>query len=463
MKKFYYALALLALATSCSVTYCQIGVLSSDTVKMDDDGRFKYTQPELTISYNFWSNGGKVTFTVTNKTDHDIYLLMDNSRFINNGWADDYYKNRVYSYRASSSSSSISTIGANINYAAQLNGTLNLPISTVDAKYSGISVSQGVSAIAAKSASYSSELGYSIEIPESKSVCIPAHSSKLFSEFQILNNPYRQCGFARDSKDTDGEKLTFPNENSSPTCIENRLVFNIDGQIVPILNKFYVKEYINILNDNGYAYTYVYRTKCNGESLTSYPDKKVYKHAMRNSFYTEYTYSNGDSNDRIENNVVMDNTKQEEQIRQASAKQVEKDRIAAQKQEEQIRLQAESIAIEKSKRAEKIEKCLEKNLRNLQYLEVEKTINSYTELGDNYFYGKNGKEFNIAKAFLCYNLGAKQGEADSFLRIGQYYETGRSNGRFYLEQNKELALAFYEKAESLQAKDASKYIERLNK
>ena len=484
MKKFYYAFILLALATSCStVSYCQIGVLSSDNVEMNDRGQYKYSQNELTISYNFWSYGGKVSFSVTNKTDNDIYLLMDCSHFINNGWAYDYYKNRVYTISESSSSSTRSTIGASANNAAQLNGTLNTSLSSTNAKYSGISVSQDISIMATESESYGSQLGYSVKFPESKSICIPAHSSKHFSEFQILDRAYRQCGFARDSKDTEGEKLTFPNANSSPTCIENRLVFKINGQIVPIVNNFYVKEYINILNSEGYAYLLTYRTKCNGDALSTFADKKIYKHAMRNSFYTDYTYNHYvDSNDRIDDksqNILVEivnqanakqeekdrqaNAKQEEKDRQANAKQEEKDRQANAKQEEKDRLQAETMALEKSKRAEKIEKCLEKNLRNLQYLTIDSPTNDYTELGDNYFYGRNGKEFNIAKAFLCYNLGAKKGEAESFLRIGQYYETGRSNGRFYLEQNKEFALAFYEKAESLNAKEALKHIERLNK
>ena len=78
-----------------------------------------------------------------------------------------------------------------------------------------------------------------------------------------------------------------------------------------------------------------------------------------------------------------------------------------------------------------------------------------------YFYGKDGKEFNIAKAFLCYNLGAKQGEAEAFFHIALYYETGKSYERFYLEKDLDLALGFYEKAESLNVQGASERIKIL--
>ncbi len=125
--------------------------------------------------------------------------------------------------------------------------------------------------------------------------------------------------------------------------------------------------------------------------------------------------------------------------------------------EEQARLATEKKAIARDK---KLERCINSNIFNLQHLKVDDFTTSYTDLGNQYFYGK-GKEFSIEKAFLCYNYGAKRGEAEAFLLIAQYYETGRAHGAFRIEQDSNIALLFYEKAASLQVQGASEGVKRV--
>lgn len=304
MKKSLYAIVALLLMTSCSPTYygfMQVGKLSSDNVEINDAGRFTHTRPELTIAYNFWSYGGEVSFCITNTSDNDIYLLMDKSFFIQNGVAYDYFKNRTYISHKSSSSAT--TIGAAASANAQLYGNLSyweqLRINSIGANVNYSSASVGYAASVNQAYSSSSQKGYSIEFPESSTICIPAHSSKIFSEFSISDAPYRKCGFARDPKNTDGENITFSKAEKSPEVIENRLVFNINGQEVPVINTFYVSEYINIHDGAGYAYTTDYSTDCNGKKLSSAPDIKIYKHSTPNCFYTKYKCIIGYDNDRI--------------------------------------------------------------------------------------------------------------------------------------------------------------------
>lgn len=167
----------------------------------------------------------------------------------------------------------------------------------------------------------------------------------------------------------------------------------------------------------------------------------------------------------------------------------EQEALAKAKAEEQARLVAEKEAAEKAKAAEKeaaekakiakkearakakaewparlaekdIERCINSNIFNLQHLRVDDFTTSYTDLGNQYFYGK-GKEFSIEKAFLCYNYGAKRGEAEAFLLIAQYYETGRAHGAFRIEQDSNIALLFYEKAAALQVQGASEGVKRV--
>ena len=149
----------------------------------------------------------------------------------------------------------------------------------------------------------------------------------------------------------------------------------------------------------------------------------------------------------------------------------EREALAKAKAEEQTRLIAEQEALAKAKaeeqarlatekKARAIERCINSNIFNLQHLKVDDFTTSYTDLGNQYFYGK-GKEFSIEKAFLCYNYGAKRGEAEAFLLIAQYYETGRAHGAFRIEQDSNIALLFYEKAVALQVQGASEGVKRV--
>lgn len=128
----------------------------------------------------------------------------------------------------------------------------------------------------------------------------------------------------------------------------------------------------------------------------------------------------------------------------------EREALAKAKAEEQGRLAAEQEALAKAKAEERLVKCIDKNIHSLQHLKIDTPTSSYVELGDNYFYGKNGTEFNPAKAFLCYNMGAKQGEAESYNRLAQLYKTGAIVGDKIIESNAKLSQLFSNKAIALQ-------------
>lgn len=260
MRKIFLFTLVLMCSVSCSTTYqfCQIGKLESDNVILSDKGSYDYTHSDLTISYDFWSEGGEVSFAIINKSDKDIYLLTNRSFFVKNGKAYDYFKNRVLT---STSTNAPSTVI--YNYVSQ---TANQHI---------------------------------VQTHELSRICIPAKSYKHFSEFSTHTTPYRQCGFARDSREKDGDKLTFPNSSTSPIRIENRLVFDIAGEIVPIVNTFYVVELINILYSEGYMYISDYSKDCNGKPTSWYPDVKFCKHLSPNCFYISYNCTPGVDNDRI--------------------------------------------------------------------------------------------------------------------------------------------------------------------
>jgi hypothetical protein len=77
------------LMTSCQSIY-QVLEISSTDPKISSSNN-EYETNELKVSYNFWSNGGKVYFQFTNKLDVPIYIDWNKSHLINNGISYDYW------------------------------------------------------------------------------------------------------------------------------------------------------------------------------------------------------------------------------------------------------------------------------------------------------------------------------------------------------------------------------------
>jgi hypothetical protein len=304
MKKIFYFILVMLCMESCApmaYSFRQIGTLTSDNVTMNEKG-YEYSNPNFTISYNFWSEGGNVVFTVTNNSDKDIYLLMDQCYFVVNGWAHDYYKARTYVSSFATSSSVATTAGVSVNANAQLSGQLsgyaksmvNTPISNVN--YTNATVGYGASKMVSGSLSNSAHAGSSTETPEAKIVCIPAHSAKQFSEFNVMGSPYRVCGFARDPQEKDGVNWNFSSALDSPRTIENRLMFNVEGEVVPVVNTFYISQLTNISENN--CFVWEYSEDCNGNK-SWYPDVRIDKTTSPNKFFTNYIYNKTQGNDRM--------------------------------------------------------------------------------------------------------------------------------------------------------------------
>lgn len=251
----FFAVATMALLTACSSQlYQQIATLSSENVKLHDDGAFMYVNPDLTIEYKFWSESGKFNFRVTNNTADNIYLNLEESFFIDNGIAHDYYQARTFGM-----SSKDRTIHGGTYYGIS---TIISPIIIND--------------------TYTGEDEVYVEYAEQPRVCIPAGSSKVFDEFAVSDAVYRTCGFPRDPSSKEDATLSYE-EATSPKVIENRLIFIIDGVKVPVNNVFYVSEYRNIARDD--AEEDVRMERCSGSKYYV----KVNKFGANNKFYITYS------------------------------------------------------------------------------------------------------------------------------------------------------------------------------
>lgn len=94
-------LPILLLLTSCATSayyqvYRVIPVSHSSKKIVVNDEAIIYEDTNCIVVYNFWDKNGNTGFQFYNKTDKNIYLNMEESFFIINGMACNYYNNRVY-------------------------------------------------------------------------------------------------------------------------------------------------------------------------------------------------------------------------------------------------------------------------------------------------------------------------------------------------------------------------------
>ena len=88
------------LLTSCATTsnfYQVCKTTPEKDIKLIDNFLI-YEDDNCKVLYNLWENGGNIGFTFLNKTTTNIYLNLEECFFVINGNANNYYKNRVYSY-----------------------------------------------------------------------------------------------------------------------------------------------------------------------------------------------------------------------------------------------------------------------------------------------------------------------------------------------------------------------------
>jgi len=270
MKNLILSLALLgAVLSSCKVTFYQVykadvpnssGIMENLLVFEDDNCR---------VSYNLWGNGGNIGFKFYNKTVENLYLNLEESFFILNGRAYDYFKNRIYTTIANTGAAktygttdSISTNGPNFLNLFQTNSISHT--NTVGLK---------------------SSIEYSTSINEKKIICIPSHTSKVISEYSINHALYRDCDLFIHPKKKDINTIGFSKEES-PIVFRNLIVYRTKQMNKPIEfeNDFFVSEITNYPSEEIVGSRY--EVFCGEKNSTSI---RYFKNESPDMFYVEYT------------------------------------------------------------------------------------------------------------------------------------------------------------------------------
>ena len=239
MKKIMYLFSLLTL-TSCAVAFQQIASISSPQMQLADDGHFAYSENDIVVDYNFWAPSGKMSFVITNNLESDVYVDLGRSFLVVNGMTFDYFQNRTYSSNSSETSLS----------------------------------------------------GRAVEYKEKEGVWIPAHSSRRFCEFTLMDAPYRQCGFARNPSKDEDMTLSFT-EKDSPYAFDNVLMLVVNGIDRRVVNSFYVSSLTNIQQDETYLDKNV--EYCDGTKGSE--TVRIYKFRSANRFFINYDYDSRQKSD----------------------------------------------------------------------------------------------------------------------------------------------------------------------
>ena len=290
MKKVLLMIVGFSLLTSCSQSIYyqmyQTKPLTDDIVV--NENSLLYEDDNCVILYDFWGEYGNFDFLIYNKGEENIYLHLDECFFVVNGFAHDYYRNRVYlnsNTNVSSTTSSYSTGNMTSTTIANANGVGWGIGSTSYSDVYGTSNTYGNGYIGGLSQTNVNSSTNGVSIYEKNVICIPAKNKKIISEFNIKSNVYRDCDIFLYPRKNEKNTLEFAS-NESPYIFGNKLAYSIgdSDELIRINHDFYVSKISNYpMNE---ILKVVNKTNC-GEEL-EYQKIKVFKESGPNQFYIRY-------------------------------------------------------------------------------------------------------------------------------------------------------------------------------
>lgn len=296
MKRFLFLIAVCTALSSCApTTYFQMYQTQPVTDITMRDNCMVFEDENCEILYNFWKEYGEIGFVFCNKTTENIYLHLDECFYVKNGFAYDYYRNRVYtnskSYVTSTQLTNIyssyvtnSNASANVNYyQIGLYGTGNAYGNQTIYKNGYVFGSAGT---------MTNTSSHSESIAEKRIICIPPRSSKIITEFDIKNSIYRSCDIYRNPGRKDPHSVTF-NKDNTPLTFGNRIAYSIGNgeELIRVDNEFYVSK---ISNYSSFDITTLERVEECG--IKKDKEVRVFKESGPNQFFIRYTMDNFEKN-----------------------------------------------------------------------------------------------------------------------------------------------------------------------
>lgn len=219
MKPTLLFLAVIVLTlSSCSTTFYQLYEVQPEQGITKSTDALIFEDANCRITYNLWEDEGNSGFKFFNKTNENLIVHLDESFFILNGIAYDYYKNRI----TSTSTNVITTSSSSNAYSLLFGG------------------------FATRSTQITSSGDRGVAIVEKSQIVIPPQTSKVIAEYAINHSLFRSCDLFRYPSKSQISTQNFSASNS-PIVFKNLIKYRINNQDMfqTIENNFYVSAITN--------------------------------------------------------------------------------------------------------------------------------------------------------------------------------------------------------------------------
>jgi hypothetical protein len=302
MKQLIFSVFTALFLASCSTPiYVQVYKISPDLDIEQMNDALVYENEDCKILYDFWGYGGNAGFVFYNKTNENIYLNKEECFFIHNGFAFNYYQNRVLTQSSNSSSTSSFSATNMYNSTAFAAGSLSASAAVSGINFlgykqtnslaagiaAGLAATAGVAGTNTKKISTSS--GYSVAYHEERIVCIPPTSAKKIEGYKVAESLYRDCNLLKYPVKKQIRSTDFL-KSESPIVFSNIIAYSVgkSENWMRLENEFYIKAITN------YPEETIKRSQF--EKFCGEIDKFVkidyFVNASPDKFYIEYSKNN---------------------------------------------------------------------------------------------------------------------------------------------------------------------------
>ena len=255
------------LMTSCAPTsfFQSYKVNTDDSINKEEN--LVYSDDNCKISYNLWSDGGNIGFDFYNSSNENIYIDLNETYLIINGYANEYYKQREFTTSSSktataSSSATVAVTGVDVYNNVQIN--------QVNANNTAAATN-----------------GYAVTLKEKAIICVPPMTSKRISEYSINETLIRSCDLYKYPNKNKIKTKSYSKEES-PIVFSNRISYKIGEEENKVENKFYVSEITNY--PGGEFLESKYKEFCEQKSMNT---TWYFKYYDVDRFYIKYNKGMG--------------------------------------------------------------------------------------------------------------------------------------------------------------------------
>lgn len=249
MNKLFYLFVLITLS-SCGSFY-EIVTTSSNSVNYENSSNsYIFKSKDLEISYNFWTSGGALFYTLKNTSDKVIIIDWSKSHIIINGLSSDYFNNASFS----------STTSVGVSNTGIFNNLIGVSATTVK---------KGV----VDTKSY----------VEKQYAHIPPNASIIIDKASLISQPIFDCDF-----NIKKPKLVNYNPINSPLKIRNYITYYKDSsQIQNIIdNDFYISS-LEFISTSDFMGKQKSTKNCTVSGITTTELKHEFPKRSTNKFYIE--------------------------------------------------------------------------------------------------------------------------------------------------------------------------------